>query len=137
MHKKPAWYNWAGFAFENVCLKHINRIKQALGIAGVTTTEGHFFYMPKKNQNESGAQIDLVIDRADDCINICEIKFCDDIFEINENYARILEQKLRVFQMVTKTTKTIFLTMITPYGIKQNKHSIGLVDHSIELESLF
>lgn len=137
MHKKPLWYNWAGFAFENVCLKHTNKIKEALGISGVITHEGHFFYKPKTVANDKGTQIDLVIDRADDCINICEIKFCDDVFEISESYAEILEQKKQVFQKVTQTRKTIFLTLITPFGIKENKHSAGLVDSSLDLECLF
>ncbi len=74
-----------------------------------------------KSKSERGVQIDLIIDRKDDCINLCEIKFCNAFFTIDKNYADELEHKIRVFREQTKTTKTIFLTFITPYGfIKTN-----------------
>jgi hypothetical protein len=113
------------------------KIKEALGIAGITTKETHWYYRPTKESGEDGAEIDLLIDRADDCINLCEIKFCDALFEITKSYAKDLERKKQVFQNITETKKTIFLTMITPYGVKKNEHYLGLVDQEITLDALF
>ena len=84
-----------------------------------------------------GAQIDLVIDRADNCINLCEIKFCNDEYKMIKAYAEDLERKKKVFQEVTGTHKTIFLTLITPFGVKQNTHSIGIIDQQLTMNSLF
>lgn len=141
-HKKyrtPAWYAWAGHAFENICLKHSIKIKEALGISGVTTIESHWKHIPKKKsraEKELGAEIDLVIDRADNCINLCEIKFCEEEFEVTKEYAKDLERKKNVFRKITGTKKAIFLTLITPYGLKENNYS-SLVSQSLTLDALF
>ncbi len=137
MHKTPIWYAWSGHVFENICLKHSIKIKEALGLSGITTLESQWQYIPPKRSLEEGAEIDLVIDRADDCINLCEIKFCDGVFEINKKYAGNLERKKEVFQKVTGTRKTIFLTMITPFGVKENEHYIGLVNQQLTFDALF
>lgn len=129
MSKTPAWLTWAGHTFENICLKHSGKIKEALGLGGITTWESHW-----KNKE---AEIDLVIDRADDCINLCEIKFCNDEFKITKSYAKVLERKKKIFQKVTGTRKTIFLTMITPFGVIENSHYVGLVDQQLTLDALF
>ncbi len=136
-YKTPAWHTWAGHAFENICFKHSGKIKKALGIGGITTAESHWQYTPKKKSGERGAEVDLLIDRADNCINLCEIKFCDEEFEITQDYAKDLERKKTVFQKITGTKKTIFLTMITPFGLKENIHSIELVNQQLKLDSLF
>jgi hypothetical protein len=130
-YKTPAWYAWAGHAFENICLKHSMNIKKALGISGITTMESHW------QHTSPGAEVDLVIDRADNCINLCEIKFSEEEFEITKDYAQILERKKSIFQSVTNTKKTIFITMITPFGTKENSHAIELVDQNLTLDSLF
>lgn len=131
--KGPKWHEWAGHAFENICLKHIDHIKIALGISGVLTEESHWHY----SNHEEGAEVDLLIDRADDCINLIEIKFCNDEYVIDRDYAEKLERKKRIFQKVTQTRKVIFLTMITPYGVKKNDHYIGLVDQQLTIDHLF
>jgi len=133
----PAWYAWAGHAFENLCLKHSLKIKQALGIGGITTTESHWLHIPKGKSKELGAEIDLVIDRADHCINLCEIKFCEKEFEITKDYARALERKKALFQEVTGSKKTVFITLITPFGLKKNSYSIELVNQDLTLDALF
>ena len=135
MSKTPVWHSWAGHAFENICLKHSHKIKEALGLAGITTFESHWQHVA--TSKTKGAEVDLVIDRADDCINLCEIKFCHGLFEITKNYAKELERKKEVFQEITGTRKTIFLTLITPYGVKENAHYIGLVDQQLSLDILF
>lgn len=137
MCKTPSWYDWSGHAFENICLTHINEIKTALGIAGVATEESHWQYFPTKKDVERGVEIDLLIDRADDCINICEIKFCNNEFQIERDYAQQLERKKDVFQKITGTKKTIFMTMITPFGVVKNEHYIGLIDQQLTMDALF
>jgi uncharacterized protein len=128
----PRWHAWAGHAFETVCLKHASNIKEALKIGGITTFESHF-----RHGGKEGAEIDLVIDRADNCINLCEIKFCKGEFEITAAYAKELERKKAVFQKITKTRKTLFLTLITPYGVKENRYVRELVDNHLTLDCLF
>ncbi|MDQ3016844.1 MAG: ATP-binding protein [Bacteroidota bacterium] len=126
---------WCGHAFENVCLKHTEQIKRDLGISGIHTEESSWVLKGTKNQD--GIQIDLVIDRADQCINLCEMKFYSGIFEINKSYSEILRKKMNLFQQNTKTRKNLFLTMITTYGVKPNANMLNLVSHSVEIGALF
>ncbi len=132
-----SYKSWSGFAFEAVCQKHIDQIKKALGIAGVMVEESGWRYQPEKGSGEKGAQIDLLLDRQDRCINICEIKFSDAEFVITKGYHQELKNKIQAFQQQTKTKKTIFLTMITTYGVKQNIHSTGLLQTGINMNNLF
>lgn len=136
MNSDPRWKTWSGYAFESLCFKHILQIKKALGITSVLTTESQWSYKPKNN-SEDGVQIDLIIDRKDDCINLCEIKFSQGEFVIDKKYAKELQTKIDVFRQQTKTRKTIFLTFITPYGLQQNQYSTELVQREITLEDFF
>jgi len=131
----PSYKTWSGYAFENICMKHIEKIKQALGIAAVYTEVSSIFY--KGDAKNKGAQIDMLIDRQDHVINACEAKFYDKPFAISKSYAVDLRNKLRAFQEKTGTRKTLFLTLITPYGIVQNQHSIGFVQQEVVAENLF
>ncbi len=124
----PRFYAWAGSAFEMICLHHIPHIKKALGISGVQTSV-YTWQNPK-------AQIDLVIDRKDRVINICEMKFSVRPFSIDKNYAENLSNKITIFKAVTQSSKAIFLTMITTYGIIDKKHW-GLVQNNLEMDILF
>ena len=128
---------WAGYAFERVCIKHISKIKEGLGITGVETTEAPWRYIPKKDEATSGAQIDLLIDRKDQTINLCEMKFSESEFSITKKYAEELLQKVDTFRKVTKTKKNIFITMITPFGVSKNQYYQELVQNSLTLEQLF
>ncbi|MEP7143042.1 MAG: ATP-binding protein [Ferruginibacter sp.] len=130
-----SWKSWSGFAFEGICLKHSGQIKKALSIGGVQTEESVWRYTPGKN--ERGAQIDLLIDRKDHSINICEMKYSVSTFTIDKAYAGELQNKINVFREKTKTKKTLFLTMITTFGVKENIHSTGLVQKEIMMEELF
>lgn len=123
------WSTWTGYVFEDLCLKHIDKIKNALGISGVGTISSTW-------QNRD-AQIDLVIERADNCINLCEIKFCNDEFIIDKNYADKLEQKKKHFQQATKTKKALFTTIITPFGVKSNQHYLRVVQNQLTIDDLF
>lgn len=130
-----SWKSWSGYAFEAICLKHIPQIKEALTIANIYTEESVWRNVPGKGQ--PGAQIDLLLDRRDHCMNICEMKFFTDKFTINKKYAEELKQKQSVFIDKTKTKKTIFLTMITTYGVVKNPYYIGLVQSEVTMDALF
>jgi len=131
-----SWKSWSGIAFESVCMKHIEQIRQAIGIKNVYSEVSVWRYQPKRT-NDQGAQIDLLIDRADRCINICEMKFAADSFEIKKSYAKELETKLKIFQTQTLTKKTLFMTMVTTYGLKNVVSYPGLIQQQITMEALF
>lgn len=124
---------WTGYAFEQVCLEHIGQIKKALGITGIQTTTSSWVSRDK----EQGAQVDLVIDRRDRVINLCEMKFSIHPFTITKAYAAELAEKIRVFKEQTKTTKAIYLTMITTFGLASNAYASSMVKNSFELDILF
>lgn len=126
---------WCGYAYENICLKHISNIKRALEIGGIYTTTSSFF--KPGTSEEAGAQIDLVIDRNDHIINLCEVKFYNVAFTITKDYAEKLREKMRVFQETTKTKKQIQLVLITTFGLKHNKHSLGLINADFGMEAFF
>lgn len=124
---------WSGYAFEYVCLSHIEQIKKALGISGVYSENSSW-----RSQNaDKNAQIDLLIDRKDGIITVCEMKFTNDEFEITKEYASKLRNKLNALKSESKTRKSIHLAMITTFGIKVNQHSLGLVQNSLNLDNLF
>lgn len=127
--------SWSGFAFESLCIKHLDQIKKALGIAGVYAEASSFVF--KGNDTEQGIQIDLLIDRKDQIINLFEIKFYNEIWHIDKASATDLREKAAVFKRVTKTQKHIFLTVIATYGMRHNAHSLGLIDRIIDLDALF
>jgi uncharacterized protein len=130
-----SWKSWSGFAFENICQKHIRSIKKALGIGAIYTEHSAWRYVSKSE--EKGCQIDLLIDRADKCINICEIKFSNKEYLITKKYAEELAYKRQAFLQKTNTNKTLFLTMITTYGIVNNDYSTNLIQSSLKMEALF
>lgn len=124
---------WSGYAFEYVCMSHIDNIKKALGIQGVYSEISSWV----SRNSDKGTQIDLLIDRKDNVITICEVKYSINEYEITKSYAANLRNKLSVFKTETKTRKTIFLAMITTMGIKTNQYSLGLVQNSITMDNLF
>ncbi|MBI2272259.1 MAG: AAA family ATPase [Bacteroidetes bacterium] len=133
--KSASWTSWSGYAFEAICLKHIDQIKNGLGIASAVIEESIWRHVPGKGQ--PGAQIDLLIDRNDHTINICEIKFSTGEFAITGKYAAELTQKQGVFVNATKTKKTVLQTMITTYGVKSNTYSTSLVQSELTMTDLF
>lgn len=111
--RSSSYRAWSGMSFEMVCLWHLAQIKHALGISGVfshTTSWRSQFADP-------GAQIDLLIDRRDQIINLCEIKYSDKLYKIDKNTDRILQNKIIAFRTETNTNKAIHLTLVTTYGI--------------------
>ena len=130
----PVRNSWNGLAFERVCFWHINQIKQKLGISGVGAGINSWFTKPTNLYD--GAQIDLLIDRDDRIVNICEIKFCRNDYVIDKAYSNNLRNKVSTFQTATKTKKAVRLTMVTVYGIKRNQYS-SIVNSQITAEDLF
>ena len=126
---------WGGYAYENLCIRHLPQIKKALGISGVYATSSTF--LQRGNEEEQGAQIDLVLDRNDQVINLFEIKFYNAEISLTETEAKSLRNKIWVFQQATQTRKYLMLTMVTAFGLKHNMHSLGLVEKVLTLEDLF
>lgn len=124
-----SYSSWSGFSFETVCLKHIQQIKQALKIDAIYATQQSWF-------NEH-AQIDLLIDRADNVINLCEIKFYNAPFIIDKNYYLNLKNKAAELQKDLLTRKNIFITMITTHGIKNNNYSNEIISNDLKMNILF
>ncbi len=129
----PKYRAWSGFVFERLCLAHISEIKKALGIAGVQTEA----YSWRSKNAETGTQIDLVLDRRDQIINLFEIKFSMNEFLIDKQYEQNLRNKLAVFKSETKTRKAVFLSMLTTYGLKENNAAKELIQNSLTMDSLF
>ena len=130
--KSPEYYAWRGNSFEIVCLLHVPQIKSALGILGVGSSE----YSWKSKKKEGGAQIDLLIDRADDVINLCEMKCTDKEFEISTKYRDDLINKLDTFIDEVNPKKAIHITLITSNGFKRNEYA-DIVQNIIDPEKLF
>lgn len=129
----PQWRAWSGQAFEYICMNHIDAIKKHLGISGVYTEVSPW----RSQQVEPGAQIDMLIDRNDRVINICEMKFSEAPFSITKAYAEQLANKLTAFRTETNTRKTLFLTMITTFGLQPNPYALRLVKDSLDMNALF
>lgn len=135
LSQTQTYKTWSGYAFESICLKHIPQIKKALSIAGIYSESASFYQKGEKKME--GAQIDLVIDRNDQVINLFEIKFYNEEFTISKEYADKLRKKMSVFRLVTKTKKQLFYMMITTFGLKKNQHSIGLIVNDLTIDDLF
>lgn len=133
-----AKYNaWSGYSFESICLKHIEQIKYHMRIDRIDSFESPWEYRPGKGSEDAGAQIDLLIDRQDMVINICEMKFSRSEFTINAAYAKDLRRKIEVFRSRTGTRKSLFLTMITTHGLLENIHSNSLNAIDVGMGALF
>ena len=113
--------SWCGISFENLCFAHINQIRQALGISGVNTEVSTWIF--PGNEEYNGAQIDMVLSRADGIINLCEMKFSRNDFSVTKDYDKRLRERTETFREVEKTRKTIHNTLITTYGLKHNAWS--------------
>ncbi len=132
----PEWYAWAGYSFEAICYKHILQISDALQMSP-TAVPNSWRYIPVKGSSEQGAQIDLLFDRKDHTITVCEIKYTAQPFEINKQYAAQLNRKIDVFKKITRTKKHIFLAMISANGIKKNMYAEEMIANVVELDDLF
>ncbi len=132
---KSTFTAWSGYAFENICMMHINQIKKALGISGIYSTTSSWLF--RGNDVLPGAQVDMIIDRADQTINLCEAKFTRENFAVTKSYAAQLRMKKSVFSQATQTKKTIFTTLLTTFPTVRNQHYLGEVDNEITMDKLF
>ena len=140
-----AYNAWSGYAFETVCLHHIDQIVEGLGISGTVNKPCSWAYRPTKVVKENndiddnlkvGGQIDLLIDRNDKTITICEMKYSDGEFVIDKAYDKHVQDRLRRFKDVEKTTKTLQVAYVTPHGLYNNMYA-RKVKKQITAEHLF
>lgn len=134
----PARQAWKGYGFEQIVKDHIEVLKNALGIGNVLTTQSSWHVEKRELDDDSlhGAQIDLLIDRRDRAINICEIKFADAEYVIDKDYSMNLKNKIAAFRSTTASRKSLVPTMITTYGVKKNMYS-NIVQQEVVLDDLF
>ena len=132
--------SWQGLAFELLCLMHLNQIKAKLGISGIATEASSWRYMPGKDKDTEnvgkGAQIDLLIDRADRTINLCEMKFSTTPFRISDAYEQSLRARMEVFRTQVKTTKSLVNTFVTTFGVADGVHR-SIVHSEVTMDDLF
>ena len=129
LFSKQTYKIWSGFVFETICLKHVEQIKNELGVAKI--------YSINSSWLNDKAQVDLVIDRDDGIINLCEMKFYNGPFTINKSEYNNLKNKIYQFKEGTKTRKNVFVTMITTYGVSDNANSLELVNNNFTMDCLF
>jgi len=133
----PGYRAWAGYAFEGLCLKHARELQHALGIDNLVSQVATWRFVPKRgDRSRSGAQVDLLFDRRDDVINVCEMKFSREPFVVTKAHARALRDKITTFETRTKTKKRVVLTLVCPAGMAKNIWSDDLVDDVLDIEAL-
>ncbi|MDR1082760.1 MAG: hypothetical protein LBL27_02695 [Coriobacteriales bacterium] len=129
---KGGYYAWRGYAFETVCLLHLEQIKAGLGIGGVATNYSTW----RSTEHDPGAQVDLVIDRSDGIIDLCEMKFTEAEYIIGKSEDLLLRNKKAAFEYEARTRKLLRLIFVSPFGVKQNTYS-GIVNAQITMDDLF
>lgn len=129
----PSVVSWRGLAFENVCFNHIEQIKKALGISGVISSNSAW---SKKGGDEEGTQIDLLIHRNDNVINMCEIKFLSEDFTVDKSYYRVLLSRPERLRELISPKTSIYNTLITTFGLKKNEYS-GVFVNIVTMDDLF
>ncbi|MCB9235895.1 MAG: ATP-binding protein [Bacteroidia bacterium] len=129
LYQSRSYSSWSGFAFETLCLKHVAQILKGLEIRGMSAHASSW-----RNEN---AQVDLLIDRSDRCINLCEIKFSEREFVITKSYAEAIARKKMEFIRAMNSRKNIFVTFITTYGVKNNSYRSLVMDNQVKMDSLF
>ncbi len=136
--RSPSWYSWSGIAFENVCIKHIHLIIKALGLHGMISRLSNWqFRAALGSKEEIGAQIDMLLERADGAITVCEMKYTTELFSIDKSYAKNLENKLECLQKAFAKDRQLFLAIVTVAGLKKNMWSEDLVHQTVILKDLF
>lgn len=135
LSNQSSYIAWSGYAFENICLMHTHQIKSALGISGVFTK--HSSWKFKGNDALPGAQIDMIIDRADQIIHLCEAKFTKENYALTNAYTEQLRLKKTIFKQATETKKAVFTTLLTTYPALKNKYYLEEIDSEVTMDKLF
>lgn len=126
--------SWRGISFEEVCLVHIQQIKAALGIAGVSSTQSAWTL--RGDDEKEGVQIDLLISRKDNVLNMCEMKFCGDEYKVSKAYERKLAHRQIVLSEMVNRRTVIHPVLVTTYGLSYNEYSGSFV-HTVVMDDLF
>lgn len=127
--QKQEYKSWCGYTFETICLKHSQEIKKALKCDQIVSKNYSW--------HNAKAQVDLVIDRDDDVVNLCEIKFYNDEYSMDAGYLERLRHKERQFKSATKTRKSIYTSMISTWGAKMNQYSKAILSSNLTMHCLF
>ena len=137
MNDNPSRFAWGGLTFELLCRDHIDQIRQKLGISGVLMESSSWrISSADTSEKTDGAEIDLILDRRDHMISLCEIKYSLHEYEIDKSCEMTLRNKIAAFRQETGTTKSLQLVMITTFGVRKNKYS-NIVSAQVTLEDLF
>lgn len=132
----PKVLSWMGVSFELICLKHHKQIKQALGLGAISTETSTWHANPNEKEGIPGAQIDMIIERADRIVHLCEIKFSVDKYNLSKDYENKLRERMGIFRLLTKNKKSLVNSFITTYGVANSKgHSI--VHSEVTMDDLF
>jgi hypothetical protein len=133
----PLYYSWCGLAFERVCLYHIGQIKAALGIEGIISNVCSWRSdAAVADTKAKGAHIDLVIERNDNVIDLCEIKYTKEKFTVTADYNEVIQNKRARFIEEVKTDQAIHLVLISANEVQKNDYS-GEFQKIIYADSLF
>lgn len=133
---QSGFYNsFVSLSFELVCLVHIKQIKNALGISGVVSKECSWFCLGDKENGVAGHRIDLLIDRNDGIINMCEMKYSLSPYSLSNKDEENYRLRIADFNKVSKNKKPIVFTMVSPFGINRNSNS-GIISKVITLDDL-
>lgn len=130
----PSLNPWRGRAFENTCLSHVEQVKAALGVSGVSSENAA--WTMRGIDGQKGMQIDLIISRSDRVINLCEMKFVNTDFEVKNDYEKKLRERLQWMTDHVSRTHNVQMTLVTTYGLKYGIHS-GVFQKTVTLDSLF
>ena len=136
MIDSPSHRAWSGYAFEQLCLHHISQIKKKLGITGVQTKVYSWQQKADREKGVEGAQVDLVLDRRDQIVNLCEMKYSLNAYDITPAYLQKLTERREAFRRATSTKKALHLTFVTASGVKQNAQA-GMIQSEVTLDDLF
>ncbi len=129
------WKAWSGYAFENICFMHLPQLKASLGIAAVYTEVSS--YIEKGGTGKQGMQADMLVNRADNIVNLCEMKFYDAPFTITKKYAGELRNKREAIRKAAPPKKVVFITMVTCFGLQENSYATELIQQQVKAEELF
>ncbi len=145
--KDPEWWThhlddpgvaaWMGLTFELVCIRHHMQIKKALGISGMGTAVYTWKCAPDPERLLPGAQVDMVIERADRYIHLCEMKFSVGEYDITKEYDGKLRERMRVFKLVSGTKQPVVNTFVTTFGLGLSSRVRSIVHSEVTMDQLF
>ena len=132
----PLANTWTGLAFERVCMEHIPQIKRKLGISGILSDVSSLFCRSNPEKGIAGSQIDLLIARKDQVINLCEMKYSNVEYTLTETEDRKIKTRINDLILYSGTKSAVFPTLITTYGLVENSYS-GNIQSIVTMDDLF